>query len=266
MDATLLSNPKNSANGDALPAPTVAKTMAVLETVGQHSEGLTHAEIVQRTGCSSNLVHRVLSTLVSLGYMARREGDRRYTLSNRLVEVCRPRVADKSLVVCAQAGLRFLRNHSRETVQLIIESGGKALVLEQLSGLEPVQVMGRVGMRVPLYSCAPGKALLAFMPQAEREEWFRTVKLKSFTATTKNSRADLEEEFRQIAKRGYAEDREEGIEGIRCVAAPIFDAHGKTVGAITVMSPKLRLPQRRFAEVGKWCLEAAAMVRDELLA
>jgi len=240
--------------------------MAVLEAVGERVEGLTHAEIVEHTGCSSNLVHRVLSTLVSLGYMTRRVDNRRYALSNRFVEVFRPLVSDKSFVVCAQTGLRFLRDRSRETVQLIIETGGKAIVLDQLSGLEPVQVMGRVGMHVPLYSCAPGKALLAFMPNTKREDWFRTVKLKSFTAATKNTRAELEDEFRQILRRGYAEDREEGIEGIRCVAAPIFDTHQQTVGAITVMSPKARLPQRRFAEVGLWCLEAAALVREELLA
>ncbi|VAW06226.1 Transcriptional regulator, IclR family, partial [hydrothermal vent metagenome] len=265
MDAILLSARNHCANGDSLPAPTVAKTMAVIEVVGQRSDGLTHAEIVETTGCSSNLVHRVLSTLVSLGYMIRREQDRRYTLSNRLVEVCRPRVSDKSLVVCAQAGLRSLRDRSRETVQLTIESGGKALVLEQLSGLESVQVMGRVGMLIPLYSCAPGKALLAFMPETERGDWFRTVKLKSFTATTKKTRAALEEELRKVERLGYAEDLEEGLEGIRCVAAPIFDTHRRAVGAITVMAPKWRLPQRRFAEVGEWSLQAAAQIRDELL-
>ena len=254
----------NGFNGEQLPAPTVAKTMAVIETVSQAPGGLTHAEIVEQTNCSSNLVHRALSTLVALEYMTRRDDDRRYQLTNRLVEVCRPRIADKSLVVCSQEALRQLRDRSRETVQLVVESSGKALVLEQLSGLEPIQVMGRVGMQVPLYSCAPGKAILAFMPEAWRKNWFSTVNLKSFTANTKATQDSLEEELRRITRLGYAEDWEEGIEGIRCVAAPILDTYRQPVGALTIMSPKLRLLKRKFSEVGQWCKEAASLVEAEL--
>ena len=49
-----------------LSAPTVAKTMAVIEAVGTEVGGLTQAEVVQQTGCSANLVFRVLSTLATV--------------------------------------------------------------------------------------------------------------------------------------------------------------------------------------------------------
>ncbi len=265
MDTAISVTEALALEADQLPAPTVAKTMAVIEAVGQRSDGLTQAEVIDETGCSANFVYRVLSTLVTIGYMNRREDDRRYVLTSRLLEGCRPRVVDKSLVLCAEEGLRWLRDRTRETVQLVVEAGGKGVVLEQFSGLEPVQVMGRVGMRVPLYSCAPGKAILAFMSEAARERWFSSVKLKSFTANTKSTREELDAAFEQIRRLGYAEDWEEGLEGIRCVAAPIFDAYQQSVGALTVMSPAKRLPQRRFAELGPWCVKAANKVRDQLL-
>lgn len=261
-DAALLSTDRT----DQLPAPTAAKTMAIIEAVAQRSGGMTQAEIVEETGCSSNLVYRVLSTLTALGYMIRSEEDRRYALTNRLLEACRPRVHDKSLVLCAQAALKRLRDRTRETVQLLIEVNGKIMVLEQLGGLEPLQVMGRVGMRVPMYSCAPGKAILAFLPENEREAWFKDREFKSFTPNTLASRALLEEELTQVVRCGYAEDREEGIKGIRCIAAPILDSRQVPVAALTMMAPVKRLPQRRFAEIGQWCLEAAAEVREQLLA
>jgi DNA-binding IclR family transcriptional regulator len=248
------------------PAPTVAKTMAVIEALGQCGLGLTQAEVVERTGCSANLVYRVLSTLTSLGYITRREDDRRYVLTNRLAECCRPRMTERSLVLCAHGPMTWLRDQSRETVQLVIEVGGKGLVLEQLSGLEAVQVMGRVGMRVPLYSCAPGKAILAFMAAEQMQAWFASTKLKSFTSNTKVTREDLLREFEKIRQVGFAEDWEEGIEGIRCVAAPILDVYQRPAGALTVMSPVKRLPQKRFAELGQWCREAAVRTREALLA
>ncbi len=248
-----------------LPAPTVSKAMAIIEAIGRHANGMTQAEIVQQTGCSANLVYRVLCTLVVLGYVERRDEYRRYVLTNRLIEVCHPRISEKSLVACAHSSLLWLRDRSRETVQLMIPVGRKGVVLEQVSGLEAVQVMGRVGMQVPLYSCSPGKAILAFLSESEQEDWFNNTKLKSFTRNTKTTREALLKDFRQIRRRGYAEDWEEGLEGIRCVAAPVLDAHQRPVGAITVMSPAKRLPQQRFVEVGQWCIEAAKRTREELL-
>lgn len=249
-----------------LPAPTVAKTMAVIEAVGRSGTGLTQAEVVQQTGCSANLVFRVLSTLVTLGYVTRQEEDRRYLLTSRLIETCQPRSMDKSLVLSSHAAMQGLRDRTRETVQLMIRVGNKGMVLEQLSGLEAVQVMGRVGIQIPLYSCAPGKAILATLSNAEFEEWLSAVRLKRFTENTRATRAELLDDLERTRQRGYSEDWEEGIEGIRCVAAPILDAYERPLGAITVMSPAKRLPQKRFAEIGAWCIEAAEIARRELLA
>jgi IclR family acetate operon transcriptional repressor len=246
-------------------APTAAKTMAVIEAVGRKTDGLTQAEVVKETGCSAMLVLRVLSTLETLGYMSRQNENRRYVLTGRLLESCQPRSMDKSLVLCANAAMQWLRDQSRETVQLMIRIGNKGLVLEQVSGLEPVQVMGRVGMQIPLYSCAPGKAILAALTGAELDEWLAATTLKSFTENTKATRAELADDLKRSRQRGYTEDWEEGIEGIRCAAAPIFDAYHRPVGALTVMSPIMRLPRKRFPEVGQLCIEAAARVRKELL-
>lgn len=250
---------------EVLPAPTTAKTMAVLEAVGMKAAGLTQSEVVQQTGCSANLVFRVLSTLVTLGYMTRQEEDRRYVLTSRLIESCQPRSIDKSLVLCAHAAMQWLRDQSRETVQLMIRAGNRGLVLEQVSGLEAVQVMGRVGMQLPLYSCAPGKAILAALSEDELQQWLATTELKSFTDNTRAARSALLDDLQRIRQRGYAEDWEEGIEGIRCAAAPILDVYQRPVGALTVMSPTKRLPKKRFPELGRWCIDAAERVRKELL-
>lgn len=248
-----------------VPAPTAAKTMAVVEAVGRKADGLTQAEVVKATGCSANLVFRVLSTLETLGYLSRQGESRRYVLTARLLECCQPRSTDKSLVLCAYAAMEWLRDQSRETVQLMIRAGNKGLVLEQVSGLEAVQVMGQVGMQIPLYSCAPGKAILAALPEADLEQWLTETKLKSFTKNTKATRTALLDDLKRARQRGYTEDWDEGIDGIRCVAAPILDARQHPAGAITVMSPTMRLPRTRFSELGQWCVDAAARVRKELL-
>ncbi|MDF1823425.1 MAG: IclR family transcriptional regulator [Verrucomicrobiales bacterium] len=253
---------------DSMPSPTGAKTLILLDLLSRHSEGLTAAEAARESGFTQNLVFRILKTLVALGYAMQREDRKAYVLTNRLLELSGPRSGEKSLVFCANEALRRLRDETGETVQLAIESGGKLLVLEQFRGTYPLQVSGEVGMRVPLYSCAPGKAILASWGEVKREEWFsgKGRKLKSYTKTTLSTRERLEEEIRRIRELGYAEDRAEGIEGIHCVAVPIHDTYGQPLGAITVMAPLTRMPEADFATYAERCYEAKSSIEIKLRA
>jgi IclR family acetate operon transcriptional repressor len=206
----------------------------------------------------------MLKTFVELGFAAQREDDKTYTLSNRLLDLSRPKVAGKSLVVCAQEALRELRDGTGETVQLLIESGGKMLVMEQLQGTHALQVCGQVGMRVPMYSCAPGKAILAWWGDKKRAEWFRGRALKSFTPHTLSKRKDLERDLELARLRGYTLDCEEGIEGIRCVAAPVLDEYGTPIAAITMMTPLSRLPEDMFEKLGQRVMQASLAIEKEV--
>ncbi|MEK0445344.1 MAG: Transcriptional regulator KdgR [Verrucomicrobiota bacterium] len=252
------------ADFDSFPSPTGAKTLALLDLLAAHPAGLSSAEATRLSGITGNLVFRILKTLALMGYAVQREDDKRYALSNRLLDLSRPKVGDKSLVVCAQEALRSLRDDLGETVQLLIESGGKALILEQFQGIHPLQVTGRIGMRCPLYSSAPGKAILASWSEAQRNQWFAGRPLKSFTPTTLSRRKDLERELAIARVVGFAVDRAEGIEGIHCVAAPILDEYGNPVGAVTTIAPLARLPEADFEKVGQRVREAARQIEARL--
>lgn len=249
---------------DLLPSPTGAKMLAILDLLARHPEGLSSTEAARLSAITGNLVFRLLKTLAAMGYAVQREDDKRYVLSNRLLDLARPKVGEKSLVLCAQEALRALRDATGETVQLIIEADGKALVLEQFLGNQALQVCGRVGMRIPLYSCAPGKAILASWNDARRAEWFRGRALKSFTSTTLSRRKDLERDLAESRLRGYTVDRAEGIDGIHCVAAPILDEFGNPLAALTVMAPITRMPEEDFDTWGTRCVEAARNIEREL--
>lgn len=266
METLVKSEPARVVVMDEMPSPTGAKTLALLDLLSRHGAGLTVAEATRRSGFTQNLVFRLLKTLVAMGYATQREDNKAYVLTNRLLELTGPRTGERSLTLCAHDALRQLRDETGETVQLIIEAGGKALVLEQFRGTHAIQVCGEVGMRVPLYSCAPGKALLAHWREERLAEWFagagRT--LKRFTATTLARREDLLAELARIREQGHAVDRAEGIEGIHCVAAAIFDEYREPVGAVTVMAPLNRMPEEEFPRFAQRCREAAARIERRL--
>lgn len=249
----------------ASPSPSTDRTLAILEALSENAGGLTVAELTRVLEVPQNSVFRITATLHERGYLYRRESDRRFVLSNRLFDLARPKVNEKSLVVCAYEAMKALRDRCGETVQLLARSEAKVVVLEQVSGRHAVKVMGEVGLRVPLYSCAPGKAILSRLPEEEFESWLSGRRLKKFTATTLTTRKVLAADLALARERGYAIDLAEGIEGIHCVAAPILNDYEYPVAAVTLMAPAFRLAQDNFEERGNWCVETAAEIRDRLL-
>ncbi len=99
MESSSLLSPESSPNLaapgdselDSLPSPTGAKTLALLDLLSQHPEGLTATEAVRESGFTHNLVFRILKTLVAMGFALQREDNKAYTLSNRILDLTSPR-------------------------------------------------------------------------------------------------------------------------------------------------------------------------------
>lgn len=247
-------------------APGTERTLAILELLGRHRTGLSLTEIARDLDLPVNSVFRIAGVLQARGYLQRREDDKRFVLTHKLFDLARPQVREKSLVVCALEALRELRDSTGETVQLLTAVNHKMTVLEQCISSQPIKVSSTVGLRVPMYSCAPGKAVLACLPPAERAAFFEQVTLRQFTPSTLATREALEEDLVRIRRRGYATDLAEGLEGIHCAAAAVLDEHHYPVAAITVMAPAFRVKKERFAELGQACITAAETLRRRLLA
>lgn len=246
-------------------SPGTDRALAILELLGCHQGGLTASEIARELDLPHNSVSRITETMHLRAWIYRREDDRRFTLTNRVADLTRPQINDKSLVVCAWESLKRLRDQTGETAQLITFADHKALVLEQCESNQPIKVAGRIGMRVPAFSSAPGKSILAALPDDDLNAYLDAITLKKFTPTTCSSRTKLLAELDRTQDRGYAIDRAEGLEGIHCVAAVILDNYHYPVAALTVIAPSFRLDEEHFAEIGQNCIDAAAEARRELL-
>ncbi len=247
-------------------APGTERTLAILELLGRHRAGLSLTEIARELDLPVNSVFRITGTLHNRGYLQRREDDKRFVLTNKLFDLSRPQVREKSLVVCALESLKWLRDESGETAQLLTSVNHKMTVLEQCISSQPIKVSSTVGLQTPMYSCAPGKAVLAHLPAADLDAFFASVKLKQFTPTTCATRSALETDLSKTRKRGYATDLAEGLEGIHCVAAAVLDEYRYPVAAITVMAPSFRLKRDQFDKLGQLCIQAAENTTRRLLA
>jgi IclR family transcriptional regulator, KDG regulon repressor len=106
----------------------------------------------------------------------------------------------------------------------------------------------RLGGRDPLHSTSLGKAILAFLPERERERILSSP-LPSRTGRTSTEAAILRAELEHIQRGEVAQDRGENEAGALCFGAPIFDATGAVVAAVSVSSPESRVDAAREREI-----------------
>ena len=124
------------------------------------------------------------------------------------------------------------------------------VLLEQAPGIHPFKFLGEVGMRICFNASAPGKAMLAFLPQEERDRRLSSIKFKKFNSRTITDKKSFSEELEKVRASGYSVDNGEEIEGVNCVGAPVFDAHGYPIAAIWITGPRERVNENDFDKIG----------------
>ncbi len=244
-------------------APALQRGLAILEFLTDHSDGCTAAELSQALEVSGASVFRLTNVLVDLGYLHRHEKSRRFTLTRKFLLLGTPQLAQRTLSECAIEALRQVRFQTEETTQLCCLVERETVVIEQLASLHPFKYFVDLGARCPAYSCAPGKAILAYLPEDECSKIVEGFKFEKFTESTISNRRALIAELKEVRERGYAIDRGENFVGINCVGAPILDRHGYPVGGLTIAGPSSRGEEDQFEPYAKVLQAAAERIASE---
>ncbi len=152
-----------------------------------------------------------------------------------------------SLVDCARPILRALMAATGETANLGIERDGEVLFVSQVETHAHIRAFFPPGSMSRMHASGIGKALLAFMPDDRRKAILDGLTLTRYTAHTLTGFAALESDLATTRNRGYAVDMDEKTDGMRCIAAPVFDAYGEAVAGISVSGPTSRITDREIA-------------------
>ncbi len=229
--------------------PALARGLGILEFLAAKPEGGTVTDIVGALKLPKPSVFRMLATLAELGYVQKTGGEANYRLSRKLLTLGYAAVDAQGLVEKSLDILRQLRDLTRETALIAVLAGHEGVVLEQAPSPQAVKVLVQVGHRFPLHTAAPGKAILAFLPAAEREALLDSLNYRKFTERTLTSRQALAAELAEIRRAGVAYDRGEELDDLRCVGAPVLDAQGYPLAAVWVSGPASRLREAELAEM-----------------
>jgi IclR family acetate operon transcriptional repressor len=199
----------------------------------------------------NNSVFRISHTLREEGYLNYDDSSRKFSLSDKLFSIAVASTGEKRLLELAKESLQNLCDLTGETALVGTLSGHEGIILDQVVSQQPIKFSVDTGLRFPLYTGAPGKVFLAYMNEHERNVLLKKIKMKRFTKTTITTQSELKTVLRQVKLSGVAYDYEEEIEGLHCVAAPVFNADGNVIASIWITGLKFRLNKERLHELSK---------------
>jgi DNA-binding IclR family transcriptional regulator len=240
------------------------KALAVLELFDEQGKELTVTEIGERLGIHKTTAFRIATVLDEANFLEKSPGSMRYRLGYKVFHLGSLVESGNELKRRARPILEDLKQECDETVHLVVLSKGEALYLDKIEGRKTVRVVSRVGMTLPAHCSGVGKVLLAHLPDDEVEGIVRSKGLKRFTPNTITERQALHAELRKIRERGYALDDEEIEIGLKCVAAPIEDASGTVIGALSISGPAFRFDGKEAERLTAHALRAATRVSEAM--
>jgi DNA-binding IclR family transcriptional regulator len=216
----------------------VSRAAGILRALDGEHRGLSLSELAERTGLPRSTVHRLVTALGVEGFVVGAPG--RTRLGPELARLALHSRGE--LQVELRPHLEDLYRTLDETIGLsVLEHQGVRFV-DQITANHPLQAITAVGELLPAWSSASGRALLATLPLAQREEMLPR-RLVAHVPSTTTDRREVMAAIERVARDGVAVTREEYTEGICAAAVAVRDAFG-AAAAISVSAPTARFTRR----------------------
>jgi DNA-binding IclR family transcriptional regulator len=243
---------------------TLSRGLDVLEALAcADKDGLGPSALGHQVDLDKATVTRLLRTLVEAGYVTQDKTTRRYRLTGKVLWLAHRATVRLDLRSVARPHLTALRDELGETVHLGVMNGLGVVYIDKLEADNSIQLVSAIGQTMPLHSTSLGKAMLAALPDGEREGLYARMDFQPRTEWTIRDLASFREAIHVTELRGYSTDDRENEPNGACVGAAIVGADGRPVGALSVSGPYFRI-RDRLPSFGERVRAVAAAIAREL--
>jgi DNA-binding IclR family transcriptional regulator len=220
------------------------------------------AEIADEIGVARSTGYRYLQSLVNAGFIEEASGG--FRLGPRIFELARLARAGTSLSDIAMPTMRSLSAKVGESVLLTRRSGRFVVCLDLVEAAHTVRLSYERGHVLPINAGAAAEVLLAWAPPEELTAVLSAAPLERFTAKTLTDPGQLQARLAQIRRDGVAVSQGELDDQILGVAAPIHNAKGSVVAAVSVAALASRVPRTELKAVKLAVKSAASTISEQL--
>ncbi|KRE61822.1 IclR family transcriptional regulator [Paenibacillus sp. Soil750] len=241
----------------------VEKALDVVEALSEH-DSLSLIELVELVKQPKSSLYRIILTLEKRGFLSRSDEDGKYCLGYKQLVITKNLLERSSLRTAALTEMNKLVETHGDTVNLCVLSEGEVLYMEIIEGTYALRMTDKVGSKAPFHATATGKMITSYLPELETKQMIAQFGLPAYTPFTIQDETQLLRELASIKESGYAVDREEIVQGARCIAAPIFNMFGRIEGAISLSGAKHRFPDEELEHIARYIQEAAKRISQKL--
>ncbi len=248
------------------PIRSVARAAAIVEVIAQGGPaGARLTDIVGGTGLQKTTAHRLLATLVSLGWVEQDAATSAFHLALPFVGFGTVSLNRHGLLDIANPRLTRLSEETGDTAYLSVRRGVEALCVDRVTGSFPIRTLTlKVGDRRPLGVGSGSLALLAWLPDAEVERILGLPRPTSPLTHTLPSLTALRRSIQQARQLGYVVNRGGVVPGAVGVAVPVAGPDKSPLAALGVAGIESRLDDDRIAQVAELLREEADRLGADL--
>jgi len=213
------------------------RALDILDCFNFQNRELSLSDVVNRTGLNKTTAKRLISNLTTRGYLQQDPQTRKYQLGMRLFELGGVVFSSFSLRRAAASPMTGLQNESGATVLLGVRMDDHLVYVDKREGDGMIRISSDVGWRRPLHYGMLGMVLMASIESGEVERILEKYPLEAHTPFSITDVDALSLRLEEIRVQGYVIEKEEAVEGLFGIAAPIKDYSRQVVAALGIALP-----------------------------
>lgn len=231
------------------PVQSAERIFQVMEMLAENGEmGLM--EISAALDLHKSTVHRLLMSLVYMGYAKQDETTQKYMLSYKIVNMAGKILDRMDILQVAKPYLERLSDLSGEAVHLVQREGNHILYIYKIEAkVGTIRMVSHVGMIHPMYCSGVGKAIMATLPEREVKQIWNESVIEKKTDKTVTDYDEMQKLLEEVRENGYALDDEENEKGVRCIAACLHGYQNEVKYAFSISGPTSRMTRERVMEL-----------------
>lgn len=231
------------------PVQSAERIFQVMEMLADNGEmGLM--ELSAALDLHKSTVHRLLMSLIYMGYAKQDEATQKYMLSYKVVNMAGKVLDRMDILQVAKPYMEQLSDLSGETVHLVQREGNNILYIYKIEAkVGTIRMVSRVGMVHPMYCSGVGKTIMATLPEEEVKQIWNESIIEKKTDRTITDFEDMQRILAEVRKNGYALDDEENEKGVRCIAACLYSYQKEVKYAFSISGPTSRMTREHVKEL-----------------
>lgn len=243
---------------------TIDRTLSILESIAHSSNGMTNSDINRRLKIPKSSASYILRVLENRGYLIREKESGKYRLGLKLMSLTRDMLTHIDVRDIARPVMESFVKKVKLSMHLAVLDNGRAVYVEKVEAESFVKMDIWIGHRLPIHTTAIGKVLVSQLLETEIVSILDLRGMERKTTKSITTQKKYLAELNKVREYGFAIDNEENALGVRCVAAPVFDAGGKIIAALGTSSTTMQIDEAHLPTILEMVKTSALRISEQL--